>query len=147
MISRLSLRIAAALVGVAAILCSCANVGIHARKIVFVAGTPSHGPGEHEYRAGCLLLQKCLDTVPGVQSVVYSNGWPTDPHAFDGADAVVLSMDGGAGHALIQDDHIQQLGALMDKGVGLACIHWAVEPTPEMGEKELVSWMGGAYEQ
>jgi len=146
MMSRFSLRITAVLLTAAAALCSCTSIGASDKKIVFVAGTPSHGPGDHEYRAGCLLLQKCLASVHGVQSVVYSNGWPTDPRAFDGADAIVLSMDGGAGHALIKDDHLLQLSALMDKGVGLACIHWAVEPTPEKGEKELVDWMGGAYE-
>lgn len=127
-------------------LCSCATQGGQVRKIVFVAGTPSHGPGAHEYRAGCLLFQKCLADFPGVETRVYSNGWPKDPHAFDGADAIVLSMDGGQGHALIQDDHLAQLAPLMNKRVGLACIHWAVEPTIEKGEKELIEWMGGAYE-
>ncbi len=151
MIPRSFFRTAASLLAVVAVFCSCAKLDVSAWgkptwKIVFVAGTPSHGPGEHEYRAGCLLLQKCLATVPGVHSVVYSNGWPADPHAFDGADAIVLSMDGGANHALIKDDHLRQLGVLMNKGVGLACIHWAVEPTPASGEKELVEWMGGAYE-
>jgi hypothetical protein len=116
------------------------------KKIVFVAGPPSHGPGEHEYRAGCLLLQKCLSGVPGVQSVVYSNGWPADPGAFDGADAVVLSMDGGQRHPALQDGHLEQLGRLMDKGVGLACIHYAVEPVKEKGETEFLHWMGGAFE-
>ena len=46
--------------------------------------------------------QKCLDSVPGVQTVVYSNGWPADANAFEGADAMVLSMDGGSGHAALQ---------------------------------------------
>lgn len=144
MTSRFSLRLAAALV--AAVVLSAAVARAADKKIVFVAGTPSHGPREHEYRAGCLLLQKCLESVPHLQTVVYSNGWPADPHAFDGADAVVLSMDGGANMALLQDDHLEQLGAVMKKGVGLACIHWAVEPTPEKGEKELIDWMGGAFE-
>ena len=44
------------------------------KKIVLIAGVPSHGPGEHEHRAGCLLLKSGLDQVPGVTSVVYSNG-------------------------------------------------------------------------
>jgi len=116
------------------------------KKIVFVAGPPSHGPGEHEYRAGCLLLQKCLREVPGVQTVVYSNGWPAEASAFEGADAVVLSMDGGSGHPALQDDHLEQLGRLMDSGAGLACIHYAVEPTKEKGEAEFLKWMGGAFE-
>jgi type 1 glutamine amidotransferase len=136
----------AAAMAAAVILSSCASPSHAPRKIVFVAGTPSHGPGDHEYRAGCLLLQKCLAGIPHLQTVVCSNGWPADPQVFDGADAVVLSMDGGQNHALIKDDHLQMLGALMEKGVGLACIHWAVEPTPEKGEKEMIDWMGGAYE-
>ena len=37
-------------------------------KIVLVAGHPSHGPGEHEFNAGCKLLAKCLAQVPGRQS-------------------------------------------------------------------------------
>jgi hypothetical protein len=67
-----------------------------AKKIAFIAGKPSHGPGDHEYRAGFLLLQKCLADVPGVTSVVYSNNWPTDSHALDDADAIVMFSDGTA---------------------------------------------------
>src|SRR5262245_33762088 len=88
-----------------------------ARKIVFVAGKPSHGPAQHEHRAGCLLLKSCLDNVPGITSVVYSNGWPDDPHAFDGVASIVLYADGGPGHPALQDDHLQILGALMKKVV------------------------------
>jgi type 1 glutamine amidotransferase len=116
------------------------------KKIVFVAGTPSHGPREHEYNAGCLLLQKCLRGVAGIETVVYSNGWPRAADAFEGADAIVLSMDGGAQHALLQDGHLRQIGALMDKGVGLAAIHWAVEVLKDKGEREYLDWLGAAYE-
>src|SRR5215831_21229582 len=91
------------------------------KKIVLVAGNPSHGPGEHEHRAGCLLLKSCLDKVQGITSVVYSNGWPKDPNAFDGADSIVIYADGGGGHPALQDGHLQELGALMKRGVGLAC--------------------------
>ena len=116
------------------------------RKIVFVAGTPSHGRGDHEHRAGCLLLQSCLANVRGVTSVVYSNGWPTDANAFEGASAIVVYSDGGGGHPLLQGDRLKTIGALMDKGVGLACLHYAVEPTKEKGEKEFLDWIGGAFE-
>jgi len=116
------------------------------KKIVFVAGPPSHGPGEHEHRAGCLLLKSCLDKLPGVASLVYSNGWPQDPKAFDGADAIVLYMDGGSGHPAIQDNRLATLDALMKKGVGLVCIHYATEPTLEKGQKEFLDWIGGCFE-
>ena len=116
------------------------------KKIVFVAGPPSHGPAQHEHRAGCLLLKSCLDKIQGVTSVVCSNGWPEDAHAFDGADSIVIYADGGPGHPALQDDHLQQLDALMKKGVGLACIHYATEPTIEKGQKEFIDWIGGCFE-
>ena len=31
------------------------------KKILLIAGKPSHGPGDHEFRAGSLLLKKCLN--------------------------------------------------------------------------------------
>ena len=91
-----------------------------AKKVVFLAGPPSHGPGEHEHRAGCLLLKACLDQVPGITSEVYSNGWPKDPEAaFAGAAAIIVYSDGGGGHPLLQGDRLKTIGNLMDQGVGL----------------------------
>ncbi|MFO1488564.1 MAG: ThuA domain-containing protein [Verrucomicrobiota bacterium] len=116
------------------------------QKIVFLAGKPSHGPGEHEHRAGCLLLKACLDGVPGVTSVVYTNGWPADDQAFDGASAIVVYCDGGPNHPLLQGDHLKTLGTLMDKGVGLTCLHYGVEPTLAKGQPEFLEWIGGAFE-
>ena len=34
--------------------------------------------------------------------MVYSNGWPSEVSAFQGADAVVIYADGGDGHPAIQ---------------------------------------------
>jgi len=116
------------------------------KKVVFLAGKPSHGPGQHEHRAGCLLLQSCLAQVPGVTSVVVSNGWPADESVFEDAATVVVYCDGGAGHPLLQGDHLKTLGALMDKGVGLVCLHYGVEPTRECGQKEFIDWIGGCFE-
>src|ERR1035437_10763521 len=112
-------------------------------KIVFLAGPPSHGPGEHEHRAGCLLLKSCLDAVPGVSSEVYSNGWPQNPGAaFAGAATFVIYSDGGGGHPFLQADRLKTIGELMKQGVGLVCLHYAVEPTKEAGGKELLEWVG-----
>jgi type 1 glutamine amidotransferase len=116
------------------------------KKIVLVAGPPSHGPGEHEFRAGCLLLKSCLDKVPGMDAVVYTNGWPKNADAFDGADAIVLYMDGGANHPALQGDHLAQLDAAMKRGVGLGCIHYAVEVPKEKGGAEWLKWTGGYFE-
>ena len=39
------------------------------KKIVLLAGSVSHGKGEHEFNAGCQLLKKCLDSVPGINQI------------------------------------------------------------------------------
>ncbi|NBQ24926.1 MAG: hypothetical protein EBU26_11830, partial [Verrucomicrobia bacterium] len=56
------------------------------KQIILLAGKPSHGPGDHEFNAGCLLLQKCLANVPGVQVQVHSMGWPKDESVLEHAD-------------------------------------------------------------
>jgi hypothetical protein len=116
-------------------------------KIVFLAGPPSHGPGDHEHRAGCLLLKSCLDKFPGVTSEVYSNGWPQNPEAaLSGAATVVIYSDGGGGHPFLRDSRLKTIGDLMKQGVGLVCLHYAVEPTKDAGEKEFLDWIGGCFE-
>lgn len=116
------------------------------KKIVLIAGRQSHGPGDHEHRAGCLLFQKCLNSVPGVTSVVYSNGWPSEPTAFDEAAAIVIYSDGGGGHPAVQGDRLKVLDELMKKGVGFGCIHYAVEVPKDKGGKEFLNWIGGYFE-
>jgi hypothetical protein len=64
------------------------------KKLVLVAGNASHGPGEHEFRAGVKLLEKCLDASGGkVVTAAYDHGWPADPTAFDNADGIFCHGD------------------------------------------------------
>ena len=92
-----------------------------------------------------MLLAKDLnENVPGVVCKVYKHEWPKDEHAFDGAAAIVIFCDGGPGHMAIP--HLKELGELMDKGVGLGCIHYAVElPKGEAGD-DFKKWIGGYFE-
>jgi len=116
------------------------------KKIVLIAGRPSHPPGMHEFRAGCLLLQQCLAGVKGVSVTVYSNGWPNVENAFEGANAVVIYADGGGGHPAVQKDHKEILGALAKKGVGIGFMHYGVEVLATNGGPEFLQWIGGHYE-
>jgi type 1 glutamine amidotransferase len=118
------------------------------KKIVIVAGRPSHGPAEHEFNAGSLLLKKCLDeNVPNVVTHVYRSGWPSDPTAFDNADTIMLYMDGGGGHPLIQTRaRLAEIDQLMKQGVGMVCAHYAVEVPKEKGGPDLLNWIGGYFE-
>jgi type 1 glutamine amidotransferase len=115
-------------------------------KIVLVAGRPSHGPGDHEFNAGTMLLAKCLQGVTGVDPVVVKGGWPADESVFEGATALVFFMDGGGGHPMIQGNHLETLQKLLANGVGLACLHYAVEvPKGKPGDR-ILGWLGGYYE-
>ena len=117
------------------------------RKLVMVAGRASHGAGQHEFRAGCLLLEKCLaEAAPQLITAVYTGGWPTDPTAFDNADAVFFFADGGGGHPVLQSNRLAQIDALARRGVGIACLHYAVEVPKEKGGSEFLDWMGGYFE-
>lgn len=115
------------------------------KKIVLVAGPPSHGYGGHEHNAGCLLLAKWLnEAMPDVEAVVHQNGWPEDPAAFDGAAAIAIFCDGGGRHVVM--GHLEQVDQLVKQGVGLACLHYGVEiPKGEPGDY-LLSWIGGYFE-
>lgn len=116
------------------------------RKLVLIAGTPSHGPGDHEFNAGVQLLNACLQKVEGLKTVVQLNGYPKDESVFDGADAILCYADGGGGHPLIQGDRLKTIGALMDKGVGLMCAHYGVEVPADKAGKQFQDWIGGYYE-
>jgi hypothetical protein len=122
------------------------TAGAATKKIILIAGKPSHPPGMHEFRAGCLLLQSCLAQIPGVTTLVYSNGWPDSVAAFDSADAVVIYADGGGGHPAIQADHLQILDGLVKKGIGIGFMHFGVEIPATKGGPEFLKWVGGYYE-
>lgn len=115
------------------------------KKIVFVAGGPSHNYGAHEHKAGCMLLKEDLDRsgLP-LETVLVTNGWPKDESVFDDAAAVVIYADGGGGHPAVK--HLDSLRAMADRGVGIVCLHYGVEvPKGEPGEAFLET-IGGYFE-
>ena len=127
-----------------AAVCS-AEEHVPAKKIVFVAGPPSHGYGTHQHYAGCRLLEKCLhEAFPSVETVVHQNGWPQDPKAFDGADAIVVFADGGGANPI--NVHLEQVETLIKKGVGLVRLHYAVQVDDPRGRTCFKDWIGGYFE-
>ena len=87
------------------------------QKLVLIAGKPSHPPGMHEFRAGTMLLEKCLKAVPGLMVDRHDMGWVSDEATFADADAVVIYADGGGKHPAVVDGHLETLRGLMAKGV------------------------------
>jgi hypothetical protein len=125
------------------------------KRIVLIAGRPSHPPGMHEFRAGCLLFQKALASVPGITVQVYDNGWPSklvdgtrvdDSAALDNADAVLIFSDGGRGNPAIQGERMKVVDALAARGAGLGFAHYAVEVPAGPPGDAMHKWTGGFYE-
>jgi type 1 glutamine amidotransferase len=119
------------------------------KKIVFIAGTKSHGWNQHEHNAGCLLLAKRLNKAAAknglpVVTTVYRNGWPADPTALDNADTVVCYCDGGDQHYL--NTHGDQFEDVMRRGVGLVCLHYGVEVPQGISGQRFLNWIGGYFE-
>jgi len=120
-------------------------------KIVLIAGKGSHGKTAHAHEAGVELFKKYLDAAgkdQGVETLVIKNDWPEDPSVLDDAATIVVYSDGWAKHALMdkKKTRVAKIRKLMDAGVGLVCIHYAV--CPPLGEDEtFMKWVGGYYEK
>jgi len=112
-------------------------------KIVIIAGSKSHGPGDHEYFAGCAILMDMLKQTPGVFPVMARDGWPKNEAILKGAKSIVLYMDGRGGHPV--NKKLNVLKPLMDQGVGWVNLHYAVDYTKETGAT-VIDWMGGFYD-
>lgn len=118
------------------------------KTVVMIAGKPSHGPGQHEHNAGIQLLAKCLaqGAADRVETRVHLNGeWPP-ADALLKADSIVIYADGGGGHPAIQGERLKELGAAMERGAGLVCLHYAVEVPKDKGGQEFLHWLGGYFE-
>ena len=118
------------------------------KKLVIVAGKPSHPPRMHEFNAGVQLLAKSLKDVPDLKVEIVLNGWPKDESVFNDANAVVFYMDGGGRHEVVQEDgrRLKLIDEWVKQGVGIGCMHYGVEVIPDQAGQELKRWIGGHYE-
>jgi hypothetical protein len=113
------------------------------KKVLFIAGGPSHGFGAHDHLAGCsLLAAKLKEAKPGYETLV-SKDWPADAKMLDGVDAIVIYCDGGPRHLAIK--HIREIEKLTRKGVGVGMIHYAVEVPEDEGGEYWLKWIGGYF--
>jgi hypothetical protein len=122
------------------------------KKLVIIAGKPSHPPGMHEFRAGSLLFQKCLAATAGLEVSVHPNHWVADESVLETADAVVIYADGGGGHpVLAAPGRKEKIQKLVDRGGGIMMMHYAVECAKHEHDQGasgnlFQEWVGGVYE-
>jgi len=119
------------------------------RKVAFIAGKPTHGEGTHEWDKDARFLKQCLENATHIEPLeiaIHYNGWPENPADLDDADAIVFLTDGNKLHPLIEPDRLAKIHELAKRGVGLAFLHFSVEP-PQGKEEDFKQWMGGCYER
>lgn len=121
-------------------------VAADVRRILFVAGPPSHGPGLHEFPRACDVLAEALNRSGLPVRAEVSRGWPADAVAVRTADVLVIYSDG-------LGDHIArgQAAALAERtaaGRGLVVLHFALEPSPDESDLRaaLMNGVGGVFE-
>ena len=114
------------------------------RHVLFIAGAPSHGFGNHEHYGGSVLLAGTLEEAEaGIRTTVV-NGWPDDETIFDDVHSVVIYSNGGPGHPIM--DHLDYFQNVMDRGVGFVTLHYAVEVPPGEAGDKFLEWQGGYFE-
>lgn len=114
-------------------------------KIVLIAGRDSHGAGAHAWGDGVRLLARALNDESGLHvQAEHHILWPKDATTLDDAAIIVILADGGGGHLILQ--RLANMGKLMDKGVGIVLVHYAVEVPKDRGGEEFLQWAGGYFE-
>jgi type 1 glutamine amidotransferase len=123
------------------------------RKVVFIAGTKSHGPGEHEYEKSLKLLRDCLEnsTNAGVfETELHLDGWPEEDATLENAHSIVLYSDGSdrkeEAHPLLRQDRLQKIAAQMKRGAGLVAIHYTVFVPQARAGEQFLDWLGGYFD-
>ena len=120
--------------------------------MLIVVGPSNHPPGTHEVAAGGRLLKHCIEAIgkPELKAEVVTE-WPADGEkAFADVASVVFIGDLFPPEVMPnRDTSMKHLGAMMKRGCGIVCIHYATgleakHVTPE-GDHPLLHWMGGYF--
>ncbi|MEM7392724.1 MAG: NPCBM/NEW2 domain-containing protein, partial [Verrucomicrobiota bacterium] len=134
------------LIGLLACLLSFPVMASAKTKVVLIAGRDSHGAKAHNWGDGVDLLSKALIEESGfeIETSIHKGGWPKENSFFDDAGTVVILADGGGRHPM--KGHIKSFSEVMERGVGLVQIHYAVEIPKGEGGDAFLDWMGGYFE-
>lgn len=114
------------------------------RRLLLVAGPPSHGYGAHEHLAGFRLAAEWIEQYATGVVVTVSDGWPADPALVTGADAIIINSDGAKGS--VAAAHAAELEQAAARGAGIGLIHWALDVPAGPVRGQTLDWLGGYFE-
>jgi len=122
-----------------------------AANVLIVVGPSRHPAGSHEVAAGGRVMKHCVETmanVPGVRAdVVYE--WPSKVLRDTASTVVFIGDTFPAGRLPNPKQNLADLDAMMQRGCGIVCVHYATgllgeDVTPE-GDHPLLGWLGGYF--
>ncbi|MCM8530900.1 MAG: ThuA domain-containing protein [Lentisphaeraceae bacterium] len=113
-------------------------------KVMIISGKDSHGPHAHNWTLGAELLAKEINQSGlAIEAATY-HMWPNDPEAFNGVSSIIILCDGAKRHILLS--RLEKFDKLMDRGIGLVNVHFAVEIPKGKPGNYMLKWMGGYFE-
>lgn len=120
-------------------------------RVLIVVGPSTHPPGSHEVAAGGRLMRHCLEhmeNVPGVKADVVSE-WPSQVLRDAAATVVFIGDTFPAGRLPDPAQNLADLDAMMQRGCGIVCVHYATgllgEDVAQDGDHPLLRWLGGYF--
>ena len=152
---RLSKRFA--LIGL--LVCCVGTALAEKKKVLIVRGASTHGKDSHNnHEVGLLIQSKIEKSIYADQFDVQTTlNYPEDLSLVENADLIIISSDGGGGHALVNQQeptqHTKHLDGVLKKNkTGLIVVHWATDaPSGGMGQlhpensEMMMDWIGAVY--
>lgn len=114
------------------------------KKILLLAGKPSHGWNAHEFVAGSELLAECLNEGGLNIRTIVSEGWPDNEATLKDLASVVIYTDGEDLH--VAKGQTETLKKLHSNGVGLVLLHYALEGADANMNQFYFDSIGGFFE-
>ncbi len=120
-------------------------------SVLIIVGPSNHPPGSHEVAAGGRVMKHCVETmanVPGVKAdVLYE--WPDKALRDATATVVFIGDTFPAGRFPNPQQNLADLDAMMQRGCGIVCVHYATgllgEDVTSEGDHPLLRWLGGYF--
>ena len=144
---------------VALMSCCLGTARAEKKEILIIRGTSTHGKDSHNNdEVGQLIQDKLEKSKYADQFTVKTTlNYPEDLSLVENAELIIISSDGGAGHALANREdltkHTKHLDGVLKKNkTGLIVIHWATDaPSSGMGQLHpenstmMMDWIGAVY--
>jgi quercetin dioxygenase-like cupin family protein len=119
------------------------------RTILLIGGPRNQATGQHEYFNGVRALKTLLLQSEGIKASTdvevreFPFGWP-DARQLEGASSIVLYLDGGESHPLLDERRRAAFERLMAAGAGLVTLHTASMP-PRNRADDFRRWLGVSF--